>query len=106
MHPTGNPTYTLLTHLFACLPVGDVAHRVNLSSAVFGVLAVAVAYAVGLVLSRQVVAAAAGALVFGVSLGYMRMVEGRREDAGLRRFSGSLEERSRGPKPRTARSTR
>jgi uncharacterized membrane protein len=60
MHPTGNPTYTLLTHLFACLPVGDVAHRVNLSSAVFGVLAVAVAYAVGLVLSRQVVAAAAG----------------------------------------------
>ena len=66
----------------------------------------AVAYAVGLVLSRRVVAAAAGALVFGVSLGYMRKVEGRREDVGLGRFSGSLEERSRGPKPRTARSTR
>ena len=26
-------------------------------------------------------------------LGYMRMVEGRREDIGLRRFSGSLEEK-------------
>jgi 4-amino-4-deoxy-L-arabinose transferase-like glycosyltransferase len=66
MHPTGYPTYTLLTHLFTYLPVGDVGYRVNLSSAVFGGLAVAVAYAVGLVLSRRVVAAA-GALAFGVS---------------------------------------
>jgi hypothetical protein len=40
-HPTGYPTYMMLTHLFTYLPVGDVAYRVNLASAVYGVAAVA-----------------------------------------------------------------
>src|SRR5215210_1849555 len=66
-HPTGYPTYMMLTHLFTYLPVGDVAYRVNLASAVYGVAAVVVVYAAGLRLGGRVVAAAAGALAFGVS---------------------------------------
>ena len=66
-HPTGYPTYMMLTHLFTYLPVGDVAYRVNLASATYGVLAVAAVYAAGLLLSRRAVAAAAGALAFGFS---------------------------------------
>src|SRR4051812_43036105 len=34
-HPTGYPLYILLGKLFTMLPVGDVAYRVNLSSAVY-----------------------------------------------------------------------
>src|ERR687885_1021671 len=41
-HPTGYPTYMMLTHLFTYLPVGDVAYRVNLASAVYGAAAVVV----------------------------------------------------------------
>jgi hypothetical protein len=66
-HPTGYPTYMMLTHLFTYLPVGDAAYRVNLASAVYGVLAVVAVYWAGLLLSRRVVAAAAGALAFGFS---------------------------------------
>ena len=66
-HPTGYPTYMMLTHLFTYLPLGDAAYRVNLASAVYGVAAVAAVYAAGLLLCRRVVAAAAGALAFGLS---------------------------------------
>ena len=66
-HPTGYPTYMMLTHLFTYLPFGDVAYRVTLASAVYGVVAVAVVYAAGLLLSRRVAAAGAGALAFGFS---------------------------------------
>jgi hypothetical protein len=65
-HPTGYPTYLMLTHLFTYLPVGDPAYRVNLGSAVYAALAVVAVYAAGLLLSRRVVAAAAGALAFGL----------------------------------------
>lgn len=41
-HPPGYPLYTLLAHLFTLIPVESVAWRVNLSSAFFGALAVAV----------------------------------------------------------------
>jgi 4-amino-4-deoxy-L-arabinose transferase-like glycosyltransferase len=66
-HPTGYPTYMMLTHLFTYLPVGDVAYRVNLASAVYGVATVSVVYTLGLRLGGRIVAAAAGALAFGVS---------------------------------------
>ncbi len=66
-HPTGYPTYMMLTHLFTYLPVGDPAYRANLASAVYGVAAVFVVYLVGSRLSRRLVAAAAGALAFGLS---------------------------------------
>ena len=36
VHPPGYPLYLLIAHLFVQLPIGDVAYRVNLMSAVFG----------------------------------------------------------------------
>src|SRR5215211_4576162 len=66
-HPTGYPTYMMLTHLFTYLPFGDPAYRVNLASAVYGVAAVLVVYLTGLRLGGRAVAAAAGALAFGLS---------------------------------------
>ncbi|HEX6708837.1 MAG TPA: DUF2723 domain-containing protein [Rubrobacter sp.] len=66
-HPTGYPTYMMLTHLFTYLPFGDPAYRVNLASAVYGVAAVFIVYLVGLRLGGRAVAAAAGALAFGLS---------------------------------------
>src|SRR5919199_4123480 len=66
-HPTGYPTYMMLTHLFTYLHVGDPAYRVNLASAVYGVAAVVLFYLVGLRLAGRAVAAAAGALAFGLS---------------------------------------
>ncbi len=65
-HPTGYPTYLMLTHLFTYLPFGDVAYRVNLASAAYAALAVLAVYWAGLLLSRRVAAAAIGALAFGV----------------------------------------
>jgi hypothetical protein len=65
-HPTGYPTYLMLTHLFTHLPFGDPAYRVNLGSAVYAALAVVAVYAAGLLLGRRVVAAASGALAFGL----------------------------------------
>jgi hypothetical protein len=41
-HPPGFPLYVLLAHLATLLPIGNVAVRVNLASAVFGALAIAV----------------------------------------------------------------
>lgn len=65
-HPTGYPTYLMLGHLFTYLPFGDVAYRVNLASAVFGMLAVLAVYAAGYLLTRRAMPAAAGALTFGL----------------------------------------
>src|ERR687896_1349292 len=47
-HPTGYPTYMMLTHLFTYLPVGDPAYRVNLASALYGIAAALVVYLAGL----------------------------------------------------------
>src|ERR671912_1949053 len=68
-HPTGYPTYMMLTHLFTYLPFGDPAYRINLASAVYGVAAVLVVYLAGLRLCNRAVAAAAGALAFGFVAG-------------------------------------
>ena len=65
-HPTGYPTYLMMTHFFTYLPFGDQAYRVNLASAVYAALAVVAVYAAGLLLSRRVVAAASGSLAFGL----------------------------------------
>lgn len=43
-HPTGYPLYTLLGKLFTFIPVGNIAFRVNLMSAVFGAATVAGVY--------------------------------------------------------------
>ena len=44
VHPPGYPVYLLLGRLFAFLPVGSVAYRLNLMSAVFGALTVALVF--------------------------------------------------------------
>ncbi|MBM3130256.1 MAG: DUF2723 domain-containing protein [Chloroflexi bacterium] len=41
-HPPGYPAYTLLAHLFTWIPLGSIAYRVNLFSAVSAALAVGV----------------------------------------------------------------
>ncbi|MDM8528691.1 DUF2723 domain-containing protein [Anaerolineales bacterium HSG24] len=43
-HPTGYPLYTMLGYLFTLLPLGNVAFRVNLMSAVFGAFTVSLLY--------------------------------------------------------------
>lgn len=43
-HPTGYPLYTLLGKLFTFIPVGNIAYRVNLMSAVFAAAAIALVY--------------------------------------------------------------
>jgi 4-amino-4-deoxy-L-arabinose transferase-like glycosyltransferase len=54
-HPTGYPLYTLLGWLWShLLPVGDVAYRMNLFSAFWAALAVALVYPTARALLRQV----------------------------------------------------
>lgn len=43
VHPPGYPLYTVLGHLFSLLPIGDPAFRVNLFSAVWASLSLAMA---------------------------------------------------------------
>ena len=76
-HPSGYPTYVLLGQLFARLPLGDLAHRLNVMSATWAALTVGVVYLIALRTLRMVgdgaggahrrVVAAAGALAFAFS---------------------------------------
>lgn len=66
-HPTGYPLYTLLGKLFTFLPVGDVAYRVNLLSAVAGGCTWPFLFAVGRALGLRRVGAVAGAVALGLS---------------------------------------
>jgi hypothetical protein len=81
-HSTGYPLYTWLGKLFTFLPVGDVAHRINLMSAILGAGGVALLYGIVLIVlepedaperhspARRVwfrLVAAATALVFAFS---------------------------------------
>ena len=75
-HPPGYPTYLLLGRLFAALPVGDVAFRLNLMSAACAAMAVGLVFVIVVLIvvcicgedSLLVLgAAAAAALVFAFS---------------------------------------
>src|SRR5437867_3904043 len=72
-HPTGYPLYILIGKLFTLLPVGDVAYRVNLSSAVYMAGAAGVTYATAACLVASLGArswwwaAAVGAAFFALS---------------------------------------
>jgi hypothetical protein len=67
-HPTGYPLYLVLGKLFSLLPVGSVAVRVNLLSAVAAAVAVALQYEIMRhSLRADPVAAALAALAFGLS---------------------------------------
>jgi hypothetical protein len=78
-HPPGHPLYGLLGKLFALLPVGPVAFRVALLSAVCAALGAGVLFLVALELADRVAGAAvpaavpvfvAAAAALGVALGY------------------------------------
>jgi hypothetical protein len=66
-HPTGYAVYLLLAHPFTWLPLGEVAYRVNLFSAVTAALTVGLTYLVGKRLTGRRWAALFGAAVLGVS---------------------------------------
>ena len=66
-HPPGYPLYTLIAGLFAHLPLGSVAFRVHICSAVLGALACAVLWALSLRLTRSRLAAWIAALSYGCS---------------------------------------
>ena len=62
-HPTGYPLYTLMGKLFTSLPVGTIAYRVNLLSALCGALtATGVSLIVAKVSGRHLAGLAAGAV--------------------------------------------
>ena len=65
-HPTGYPTYLMLSKLLTYLPFGDCGYRANLASAIYGALAVLMVFGAGYLLGRRVLAAAVGALAFGL----------------------------------------
>jgi hypothetical protein len=73
-HPPGYPLYMLLGKLFTFLPVGEVAYRLNLMSAVSAAAGVALVYLIALLLQPEtadmvssVIIAAASALLLAFS---------------------------------------
>jgi len=66
-HPPGYPAWCMLAHLFTYLPVGTVAWRVALSSAVFGAAAVFFVALITIKLSGSRIAGCAAALLFAFS---------------------------------------
>ncbi len=66
-HPPGYPLYTLIAGLFTHLPLGSVAFRVHVCSAVFGALACAVLWCLTRRLTGSRMAAWIAALSYGCS---------------------------------------
>jgi 4-amino-4-deoxy-L-arabinose transferase-like glycosyltransferase len=66
-HPTGYPVYLALAKLLTLLPIGEIAWRVNLFSALMAALTVAGVYAAGRLLTGHRAVAAASALALAVS---------------------------------------
>jgi hypothetical protein len=65
-HPTGYPTWIMITHLFTQIPFGSPAYLANFASAVWATAAVVFVYLICLRLGGRVVPAAVGALAFAV----------------------------------------
>ena len=65
-HPPGYPTYVLLGHLFSRLPIGTVAYRLNLFSAIATAVAGGFVTAIAYLVGRHRPAALASGLVFGL----------------------------------------
>ncbi len=66
-HPTGYPLYTLLGWLASRLPVGDLAYRINLFSALAGAATIGVMFLVARRLGSSRLAAATLSVVFALS---------------------------------------
>ncbi|MFQ5854599.1 MAG: DUF2723 domain-containing protein [Anaerolineae bacterium] len=67
VHAPGYPLYLLLGKLFTFLPVGDVGFRLNLMSAVFGIVTILLVYVIARRLTGQPLAALAAALFLAFS---------------------------------------
>ena len=61
-HPPGYPLHTMLSHLFSYLPIGTIAYRANLLSAVAAAVTVAFAFLLARALGRSRLASCCGAL--------------------------------------------
>ena len=68
-HPPGYPLYVLVSWLFSVLPVGTLAYRINLMSAVFGALAAGATY----ISVRSLGGARAAAIAAALGLGFGRL---------------------------------
>jgi hypothetical protein len=66
-HPPGYPLYTMLGKLFTLIPVGDVAYRVNLMSAFFAALTLALVSRTVRRVTGSALGGVAGALALGTS---------------------------------------
>ncbi len=69
-HSTGYPLYTLLGKAFTLLPIGSVAYRMNLLSAVAAAVAVATVYALVLRLTGRRMLGVAAALAFAFAASF------------------------------------
>lgn len=67
-HPPGYPTWCLLSHLFVYIPLGNIAWRVNLSSAFFASCTTLFIFLLLLRLTRNKIASVSSALLFAFSL--------------------------------------
>jgi hypothetical protein len=67
-HPPGYPLYVLLSHLFVQLPIGTIAYRANLFSAVMAAIACALTYVIARQLDATRIAALAGAMALATGL--------------------------------------
>jgi tetratricopeptide (TPR) repeat protein len=67
-HPPGYPLWCGLGRLFTLLPVGTIAYRINLMSAVFGALSTGVLYLISRNYSSSIPTAAAASLAFAFSV--------------------------------------
>ncbi len=67
VHPTGYPLYLLLTRLFTFLPLHSVAWRVNLATAVYGLIAAGLVYLLVRRLAGRPLPAVLAAVLFGLS---------------------------------------
>jgi hypothetical protein len=65
-HPTGYPVYLLIGKLFTLVPAGNIAYRVNLGSAFFGSLTLALLYLAGCLVEGWRIAPFTGVVTLGV----------------------------------------
>ena len=72
IHATGYPFYLLLAKLFTLLPIGDVAYRVNLMSAVWGAVTIGLLYLICYRITARVWLSVAVALFYAFSYYYWR----------------------------------
>jgi transmembrane protein TMEM260 (protein O-mannosyltransferase) len=69
-HPPGYPLYVMLSHVFVQLPIGTIAYRANLFSAVMAALSCALTYVIARQLGAGRVAAVAAATALATGLSF------------------------------------